>query len=72
MMLSAQPLIPAILLDLLPPVLGQQLLHGRNLVLHRLRLVGPRPDTDVGLDAHDALFVEQRVRLADERHDLRP
>jgi hypothetical protein len=72
MMLCPQPFIPTSVFHFLPLILRQQLLDRGDFILHRLRLVGARPDTDVALDPHDALLVQHRVRLADERHDVGP
>ncbi len=50
----------------------KQLFDRCDLVLHSLRLVRPASNTDIALNAHNAIFVQKGVSLSDETHDIVP
>jgi hypothetical protein len=58
-MLRSQTLVPAMIFRSIASVVirSQQLLDCADLILHRLRLVGPRSNADIALDPDNALLM---------------
>ena len=53
-------------------ILVQDGLDSSDLILGRLLLVCSRSNSDIALDSHNAILMQQRVRLTDDSHDLVP